>query len=279
MAQDEGKSSWVCIPDELWLHNCASISLKSRGTSYSVCMLMFHPGPSSFCVYRTYSRKASPPPLTIAPLANKDWRNSSRSSKTHVASTSSNPNRASSSRQMYLPSGAQHPSNASSTEPVVTREVSSTDATGGLILATSRITAPAEGSVGQDAKNEVDEANVQVEVTPLTLEERAMKALLGGDDGDDEERELEAIPTAGNNRQMMISEEEAFRRDVETRPEEVSHRKTLHLLSLSKMSLSSGNLDQHIKINSASLFTPPAPRSRPSTITSASPSHLSVLLS
>jgi hypothetical protein len=126
---------------------------------------------------------------------------------------------------MYLPSGARVASDTSSAEPIITREVSSTDTAGGLILASSRTTTTTTASsTAEGGDVTIIEKMTEVEEKPLTLEERAMKALLAsanGEEPEENERELEAIPTAGNQRQMRISEEEAFRRDVETRPDEV----------------------------------------------------------
>lgn len=167
--------------------------------------------------YRETKPKAAP--LTIAPLANKDWKNSSRATKTQVATV---PSRAASSSR-YLPPGAEQ---ALSTEPIVTREVNDGDDlnSGGLILsgrkkdqASAAVSAEPMEETGEDATAGKAAA---AERTSLTLEQRAMKALLAGD-ADEPEEEIEAIQSMENKRQVPISEEEAFRRDVETRPEGV----------------------------------------------------------
>lgn len=60
-----------------------------------------------------------------------------------------------------------------------------------------------------------------------TLDERAIRALLAGANGEDSDGEsgqVEAIQALENKRQNTISEEDAFRRDVLERPQEVCPR-------------------------------------------------------
>jgi hypothetical protein len=70
---------------------------------------------------------------------------------------------------------------------------------------------------------DVDSLGTAAAQPELTLEQRALRALMAGDD-DEDAGDIGAIPVQDNNRAAPISEEEAFRRDVETRPEEVRPR-------------------------------------------------------
>ncbi|KAL7414114.1 DExH-box splicing factor binding site-domain-containing protein [Mrakia frigida] len=153
------------------------------------------------------TKKGSPPPFVIAPLANKDWRNSSRSTKAQTTP--------------YLPLGAQQ---SQSTEPIVTIEVNTGGGggRGGLI----RSVKTEEGEVSSSTAPKQEDAEEGGETVPKkeeTLDERAMRALLAGANGEDSDGDggdIEAIQSMENKRQMPISEEEAFRRDVDSRPDE-----------------------------------------------------------
>lgn len=149
---------------------------------------------------RALLNQAKTAPLIIAPLANRDWRNSSRSTA---------------QRSVFLPESARA---ALSGEEVVTREVVDTSLhTGGLrIMSRKRLSE--SSAIGEDGKIVDDRKAAEPE---LTLEQRALRALMAGEDEEDA-GDVGAIPVQENNRAAPISEEEAFRRDVETRPEEVS---------------------------------------------------------
>lgn len=147
--------------------------------------------------------------MTIPSLPNKDWRNSSRSTKTQVSANS-----------IYLPPGAQQ---SLSNEPIITVEVNTGGGSGRGGIIRSEKTDKVEESTAAGAEV-AGEAEPVVPRKEETLDERAMRALLAGangenEDGDDED--VEAIQGLENKRQVPISEEEAFRRDVDSRPEEV----------------------------------------------------------
>ncbi|CED85065.1 G-patch domain [Phaffia rhodozyma] len=159
--------------------------------------------------------------IIIPSLANKDWRNSSRAASSRVATTTATKTR---KTEIYLPPGAKTDPNAG---PVNTREITGDGPEeGGLIrhvrLATSTVaistnSTPEESPTGEGSVK----AKEKVE---LTLEERALRAVLAsaGEQGSDDGEELDAIPKQEDQRQNTITEEEAFRRDVETRPDESS---------------------------------------------------------
>lgn len=163
--------------------------------------------------HRAYVTQRREAPVVIAPLANRDWRNSSRSTA---------------QRSVYLPESARA---ALSGEEVVTRETTDTGlATGGLRLLGRRAAGAARREGDAMEVDDQEGATSAGERQELTLEQRAMRALMAGDEGEEPE-DIGAIPVAQNERQAPISEEEAFRRDVETRPQEVSGLPTI-LVSL-----------------------------------------------
>lgn len=161
--------------------------------------------------------QSAPAPVIIAPLDNRDWRNSSRSTAQRSAGGASSATASGARQSIYLPESARA---ALSGEEVITREVVDTSLqTGGLrIISRERAAEAAAAAGGREGAMDVNGPGGPA--APLTLEQRALRALMAGEE-DQEAEDIGAIPVMENARQAPISEEEAFRRDVETRPEEV----------------------------------------------------------
>ncbi|EJT98339.1 hypothetical protein DACRYDRAFT_118638 [Dacryopinax primogenitus] len=134
--------------------------------------------------------------LVIAPLPNKDWRQSSYA-KRHAA-------------ERYLPPGARERAEAEKAGEMDTRDVINS----GPQLAGLTLAAPKLDDFKMEEKVEVkvqpeEEVTVKMEVEE-TLEQRALRALLTGED---EKPHIDTIPM------HVPTEAEAYQDDVVTRPD------------------------------------------------------------
>ncbi|GAA6009847.1 hypothetical protein JCM10207_002130 [Rhodosporidiobolus poonsookiae] len=173
-------------------------------------------------------------PLVIPALPNKDWRKAAEELR-----AGRNPNRK--KRDMYIPETGgsmrmgrgleDRPSGAGAAAPVTADvdAINTEEVVGGLERPVKK-----ERTGTEDRVEQVREEVAQVEVaSPApappaprvaeTEEQRALRELLGGAAGaKEEEAELEAIQMAADDRGGPVSEEQAFKRDLESRPDEAS---------------------------------------------------------
>jgi len=149
-------------------------------------------------VERAHKPRAAPEaPLVIAPLPNRDWRQNSYAKK-HVP-------------ERFLPPGARERAQAEKAGAVDTKDtINSGPQLIGLTLATPKVeVVKVEETIEVKAEPEGETVEVKMEVED-TLEQRALRALLTGED---EHPQISDIPM------HTPSETEAYLEDVQTRPD------------------------------------------------------------
>jgi hypothetical protein len=173
-------------------------------------------------VFRSFHKQKDAGPLVIPAIPNRDWRNSSMVVR----------------KPTYVPES--HATRQVKKEDLIER--SGEDAVkAGLQLTSAKGTQKAVDEEAQVVKMEVDEENgvvvtetrAIVKLEPGTengedsIETRAMRALLMEQNG--EEKKSDLVIALNDDtldlRKMPVDETDAFRRDVVTRPTEVSHRR------------------------------------------------------
>lgn len=152
-------------------------------------------------------------PLLIPSLPNLDWRS---------AASSKNGGGRKKKREMYVPdNGGRSMAMSGGKKAVGEREViNSTVVVGGLELGVKK-----EVTVVQEEEMEVVEEKVEVEVVRETEEQRALRELMTGAQAPTEAPpELDIImpAAAGDVRGPPLEEGDAFKRDLMSRPDEVS---------------------------------------------------------
>ncbi|KZT56718.1 hypothetical protein CALCODRAFT_308463 [Calocera cornea HHB12733] len=173
--------------DELGVERCATSNVSSRPGRNS-------PPASSRA---SKPRQGATAPLVIAPLPNRDWRQSSYAKRAV-------PDR-------FLPPGARERAAAEKSGDVDTKDViNSGPQLAGLTLAAPKVEdIKIEEKVEVKVEPDGDTTEVKMEVEE-TLEQRALRALLTGED---DTPQIAAIPM------HTPSETEAYMEDVETRPD------------------------------------------------------------
>ncbi|BGP58694.1 DNA primase large subunit Spp2 [Rhodotorula sphaerocarpa] len=192
---------------------------------------------------RSKHAKAPTGPLVIAALPNKDWRKAAEELR-----AGRNPNPGRRKKELYIPEGASAgamrmqslPGSASSTASPASGvdAINTEEVVGGLSARPAmQASGPTEEAV-ERVRQEIDTVEVATppgsvppESAPaaapapaaLTDEQRALRELLGHDATAGETEQIpEAIYSAPDDRGKPIDETEAFKRDVDTRPDEAS---------------------------------------------------------
>jgi hypothetical protein len=170
---------------------------------------------SPLCVKATDKmNRREPEQLIIAPLPNKDWRQSSAATK----------------RPSYRPEVSHR------NEPLITHERTGDEPQRSGLRFAVKTEITETDTDGHTVKVEesspatiitLDKVEVDVKKEPLTLEEQALQAILAGDQHVDTAEDLaarELVISMGENVDGVrpADESDAFRRDVLTRPDESS---------------------------------------------------------
>ncbi|GAA5981775.1 hypothetical protein JCM11641_007420 [Rhodosporidiobolus odoratus] len=174
-----------------------------------------------------HSKPASGP-LVIPALPNKDWRKAAEELR-----AGRNPHRQ--KREIYLPDagggmrmggGGERAGPAPSAVPDANLDQMNTEeVVGGLEQPARRARAPEVEAQIERVRQVVQPMDVAPtpSAAPETAEQRALRELLGGEAGAGEQKkEIEAIYSAADDRGGPISEDQAFKRDLDSRPDEAS---------------------------------------------------------
>lgn len=204
---------------------------------------------------RKHKEATAAAPLVIPALPNRDWREAAelaRGSKNGGASRQQKKKR----KEMYLPDAVGGmrlgPGTANGRgKPVVVVErdvINETAVVGGLaVTERAGLETPAEAEAGLE-----DEATSATPMPvdapppppPETEEQRALRELLSGQDsGRDTRPQVEIIESAADKRDIDGAQQgDVFKRDVDSRPDEVRPPKLSILTSLTALSFA----DQHV---------------------------------
>ncbi|GAA5887133.1 hypothetical protein JCM6882_009458 [Rhodosporidiobolus microsporus] len=170
--------------------------------------------------------KAAPSgPLVIAALPNKDWRKAAEELRAgrNIGGRKK--------KEMYIPEasggmkmagsgGGQGGGNAAPTENV--DKMNTEEVVGGLEQPTKKTAPAAEQEIGVVEEKLASRAAAAPQ-QPETEEQRALRELLGEEAAKKlEPAELDAIVSAADARGGPVSEEQAFKKDLESRPDEAS---------------------------------------------------------
>lgn len=191
-----------------------------------------HPPPRS-----KHARPAPTGPLVIPALPNKDWRRAAEDLR------AARPGGGARKKQLYLPEsgsggmsmtsrveGAAATSSSQAVAEAVADQVNAEPVVGGLEQPVRRARDAQNGADGGAGPLEAapppppspPTAPVQAAAPALTDEQRALRELLGGaDGGEQEQQELAAIYSGPDARTGPADEGDAFKQDVSSRPDEV----------------------------------------------------------
>lgn len=182
---------------------------KSNGNGSSSRCVIFIPYVGRTDMYRAETAET---PLVIPSLPNRDWKQSARRAPA------------------YRPDGPKRTAD----DEVKQERTGDGPQRSGLRriereVKVEEVVVKQEPGVEQTTVTTTTSTDVRVKAEPLTLEEQALRALLAGDsqrESEEEKAQKELIIGAqANTRDVYreISEEEAFKRDVQALPEEVGH--------------------------------------------------------